>query len=81
MVRRRLRTHRWKHDVFCVFVQPPYQLCHPHASCALKGMMLFKAAMLTLHINNGLQQAADCRFIRLDSFSLAVFRSVSLSLQ
>lgn len=62
MVQRRLRALGWKHDVLCVFVQPPHQLCHTHASGALKGMtfwLLFKAALIYCFcINNGSQQEA-----------------------
>lgn len=43
MVQQRLRARTWKHDVLRVFVQPPYQLRHPHASCALKGMNVLAA--------------------------------------
>lgn len=38
MVQWRLCPLRWKHDVLCVFVQPPHQLRHPYASGASKGM-------------------------------------------
>lgn len=38
LVQRRLRSLRWKHDVFCVLVQPPHQLRHTYASGSLGGM-------------------------------------------
>lgn len=51
MVQRRLCTLRWKHDILCVSVQPPHQLCHPDASGALTGMRpLFNAAVIYYYI-------------------------------